>query len=318
MKKILKKLLDSTALTEDLYKKLRYYYAKSKLSIPDEEYATEYYYQKFGRRLDLKNPTTFDEKVWWLKFHYHNDLLTQCADKFAVREYVEKCGLSHILNELYCVYDNVDDIDINKLPERFYLKCNHVSGGNVACFDKAQFNFAKAKRKLKWYMGINQYCITREWQYKNIAPKIVAEKFLENKDKTPLIDYKFYCFHGKPVMLLIMSGTVKCDGTHQDEKYAFENYYDIDLNPLGIVDDSRIMDESKVRIPINYKKMVEYAGILSKPFPFVRVDFYEIDSQIIFGELTFTCAGGCHNYKPERYHNILGSYLDLTKVKRQG
>lgn len=140
MKKIIKSCLDNFEFTKGLYTKLRYYNAKSKANIPDEEYAINYYNKKFGRRLNLKNPETFDEKIWWLKIHYHNDLLTQCADKLLVRDYVESCGLGYILNDLYAVYDKVEDIDIDNLPDKFYLKCNHVSGGNVACVDKEVFD----------------------------------------------------------------------------------------------------------------------------------------------------------------------------------
>lgn len=314
MKKIIKSCLDNFEFTKGLYTKLRYYNAKSKANIPDEEYAINYYNKKFGRRLNLKNPETFDEKIWWLKIHYHNDLLTQCADKLLVRDYVESCGLGYILNDLYAVYDKVEDIDIDNLPDKFYLKCNHVSGGNVACVDKEVFDLKNAKKKLNWYMGINQYYITREWQYKNIMPRILAEKYLENEDKSPLVDYKFYCFNGEPKILLINFGTTKLDGSHQDEKYAYENYYDINLRPLLIIDDSKMMDEDKVKFPKNFDEMLKQAIVLSKPFPFVRVDFYEINNEIKFGELTFTCAGGCHNYKPEKYHKIFGSYLDLSKI----
>lgn len=314
MKKIIKSCLDNFEFTKGLYTKLRYYNAKSKANISDEEYAINYYNKKFGRRLNLKNPETFDEKIWWLKIHYHNDLLTQCADKLLVRDYVESCGLGYILNDLYAVYDKVEDIDIDNLPDKFYLKCNHVSGGNVACVDKEVFDLKNAKKKLNWYMGINQYYITREWQYKNIMPRILAEKYLENEDKSPLVDYKFYCFNGEPKILLIKFGTTKLDGSHQDEKYAYENYYDINLRPLLIIDDSKMMDEDKVKFPKNFDEMLKQAIVLSKPFPFVRVDFYEINNEIKFGELTFTCAGGCHNYKPEKYHKIFGSYLDLSKI----
>ena len=314
MRNIIKKSLNNFECTKDLYTKLRYYYAKSKANIPDEEYAIDYYYKKLGRKLNLKNPETFDDKLWWLKIHYRNDLLTQCADKLLVREYVESCGLSEILNDLYGVYDNVNQIDIDKLPDKFYLKCNHVSGGNVACINKNIFDFKSAKRKLNWYMGINQYYITREWQYKNIIPKILAEKYLENEDKSSLVDYKFYCFNGEPKILLIKFGTTKLDGSHQDEKYAYENYYDINLRPLLIIDNSKMMDEDKVKFPTNFNEMLKHASVLSRPFPFVRVDFYEINNCIKFGEMTFTCAGGCHNYKPEKYHKIFGSYLDLSKI----
>lgn len=301
--------------TRDLYLKLRYTYSKFRLNIPDEQYAQEYYFKRYKRKLDLKHPITFDDKIWWLKFNYHNKLMTQCADKLAVRDYVKKCGLGHILNDLYEVYDSVDKINIQNLPNRFYLKCNHVSGGNVACYDKNKFNLNKAKNRLTWYIGINQYYITREWQYKDIIPKIIAERYLENTNKNPLVDYKIYCFHGEPKVLLITSCTAKSDGSHQEGLSAYENYYDIDLKPLGIIDDSRIMEESDVVFPKNYKQMLEYAMILSKPFPFVRVDFYEVNSKVIFGELTFTCAGGCHDYKPEKYNKIFGDYLDLSKIR---
>lgn len=219
------------------------------------------------------------------------------------------------MNDLYAVYDDVSEIKcIDHLPEKFYLKCNHVSGGNVACFDKKVFDLEKAKKKLSWYMNINQYYITREWQYKNIKPKIICEKFLENNDSKPLVDYKFYCFNGNPQMVLIKHGTAKIDGSHEDAHLQYENYYDMRLKPLNITDNSQILSENEVIFPSNYQEMKKYATVLAEPFPFVRVDFYEINKKIIFGELTFTCAGGCHNYNPLEFNEKLGSYLDLSKI----
>lgn len=209
---------------------------------------------------------------------------------------------------------DVEYVVNRNLPEKFYLKCNHVSGGNVACFDKKVFDLEKAKKKLSWYMNINQYYITREWQYKNIKPKIICEKFLENNDSKPLVDYKFYCFNGNPQMVLIKHGTAKIDGSHEDAHLQYENYYDMRLKPLNITDNSQILSENEVIFPSNYQEMKKYATVLAEPFPFVRVDFYEINKKIIFGELTFTCAGGCHNYNPLEFNEKLGSYLDLSKI----
>lgn len=315
MKTIVRKILENNKMTQGVYSKLRYYYAKFNAGKDDEKYAVEYYYNKFGRKLNLHDPKTFDEKIWWLKFNYHNQLLTKCADKYLVREYIKEQGLEHILNDLYAVYDDVSEIKcIDHLPEKFYLKCNHVSGGNVACFDKKVFDLEKAKKKLSWYMNINQYYITREWQYKNIKPKIICEKFLENNDSKPLVDYKFYCFNGNPQMVLITHGTAKIDGSHEDAHLQYENYYDMRLKPLNITDNSPILSENEVIFPSNYQEMKKYATVLAEPFPFVRVDFYEINKKIIFGELTFTCAGGCHNYNPLEFNEKLGSYLDLSKI----
>ena len=163
-------------------------------------------------------------------------------------------------------------------------------------------------------MNINQYYITREWQYKDIRPKIICEKFLENSNGNPLVDYKFYCFNGIPKMVLIKHGTSKADGSHQKENLQYENYYDMKLNPLNITDNSQILPENEVIFPFYYQEMKEYATVLAEPFPFVRVDFYEINNNIIFGELTFTCAGGCHDFKPTEFNEELGSYLDLSKI----
>lgn len=316
IKKIVRSILENNDLTKGIYPKLRYYYAKFQMDKDDYEYAKKYYYNKFGRVLNLDNPKTFDEKLWWLKFNYHNPLMTKCADKYLVREYVKECGLEHILNELYAAYDSVDEIkNIENLPDKFYLKCNHVSGGNVACIDKNKFDLRAAKKKLNWYMHINQYYITREWQYKNIKPKIICEKFLENSNKKPLVDYKFYCFSGIPKILLLCNDVTQIDGSHQDESSAYENYYTVNLVPLNVTDNSKKLSCDKIYFPKNYSKMLDYARILSKPFPFVRVDFYEINGNIIFGELTFTCAGGCHNYKPAEFAEELGSYIDLSSIK---
>ena len=159
-----------------------------------------YYRMKFKKKLELKNPKTFNEKLMYLKLNEYenNELIVKCADKYRVREYIKDCGLENILNDLIGVYDNVDEIDFEKLPNSFVLKCNNAAGFNLICEDKSKLDIKKAKKKLKKWMKTDYWKYVAEMQYKNIEKKIVCEKFLESKDGRAIKDYKIYCFNGKP------------------------------------------------------------------------------------------------------------------------
>lgn len=245
-----------------------------------------YYETKLKKKLNLKKPVTFNEKLMWLKLneYEHNELITQCADKYKVREYVKKCGCNEILNELIGVYDNVDDIDFEKLPDKFVLKCNHAAGYNIICKDKSKLDINKTKKQLKKWMKSNYWKYVAELQYKNIDKKIVCEKFLDSKDGNAIEDYKIYCFNGKPLFCMVC-----IERNLGKPKYYFmdRDWRLMRINPAGI----NAPDNFKIDKPACVEKMYMYAEKLSKPFKFVRTDFYDYNGKIIFGELTFTPAG---------------------------
>ena len=247
------------------------------------------YYFKFKKRINLKHPVTLDEKIQWLKLntYYKNPLVTQCADKYEVRKYVEECGCGEILNDLYGVYTCVEDIPWEKLPDQFVLKWNFGCGQNLICFDKNKLDIEGAKKKLrKWHKEHNTFYLPySEMQYKGIPPKIICEKLIETVEGDLPIDYKLYCFNGVADCVLVCTNrrSGHPDYYFFDRKWNLKRY-----NRKG---QEASVDFTLPR-PDNFEKLFEYADKLSKPFPFVRADFYLEKGKITFGELTFTPCGG--------------------------
>jgi len=261
-----------------------------------------------GKPINLKNPRTFDEKISWLKLntYYKNPLISMCADKYAVREYVSSCGLSEILNELYGVYDRVEDINWEDLPDKFVLKWNNGCGLNMFCRDKKNFDIDNAVKTLKKWGRAKQYLNKAEMQYKYIKPRIVCEKLLESKTSPLPEDYKFYCFNGR-----VKYGMICVERVTGRPKFY---YYDRDWNFARINKDSKKAPEDfYMPKPEGIDKMISYAEILAKPFPFVRVDFFDLDGKIIFGELTFTPSAGMNSNWLEEMDLMFGDLLILPK-----
>ena len=243
------------------------------------------YFFKFRKTIDLKCPKTLDEKIQWLKLntYYRNPLVTQCTDKYEVRKYVKECGCGEILNDLYGVYTSVEDISWEKLPNKFVLKWNFGCGQNLICFDKSKLDIEGAKKKLrKWYKEHHTFYLPySEMQYKGIPPRIVCERLIETVDGDLPIDYKLYCFNGVADCVLVCTNR---QSGHPDY-YFFDRGWKLKrYNRKG---KEASVDFTLPR-PDNFEKLFEYADKLSKPFPFVRVDFYLEKGEITFGELTFT------------------------------
>lgn len=271
--------------------------------ITDEEFVKKFYKNAFGNELDLENPVTFNEKLNWLKLNLKNPNATICADKYEVRKYIENKGYGYILNDLLGVYDNVEEIDIDRLPDRFVLKGTHGSGWNLIVKDKNKVNWKPWKLIMKSWLRQNFYYYGREWVYKDIKPRIICEKFLEDSNKE-LLDYKIYCFNGIPKFIQI-------DVDRFTNHTA--NYYDIEWNEM----DFQYDDENsgrKIEKPKNLKQMLEISKVLSEEFEHVRVDFYEVDGKLYFGELTFFTASGTGKFNPEKYDEIIGSWLHLDGI----
>lgn len=257
---------------------------------------------KLGYDLDLKNPKSFNEKLQWLKCYYRDPIMPICADKVAVRDIVAQTIGKEYLVPIYGVFNSVEEIDISKLPNSFVLKPSHSSGRVIVCTDKEKMNWHENFKKLKKWLTENYYYQNGEWVYKDIQPKIICEKLLNRG----MNDYKFYCFNGKPMLLLVYF--------YQNNKLMM-NYYDMNLNLLPFKQYSDIF-EGKVKFPSNFKKIVLLAKKLSYGFPHVRVDFFIDGEQIYFSELTFFDGNGMDKFEPVEWDYKLGDMLDLNNCKK--
>lgn len=257
-----------------------------------------------GYKLNIKNPVTYNEKIQYLMLYWYDPLATICADKYLVRDYVKERGLGYLLNDLYGVYDDADDIDIKNLPNEFVLKVNHGCGQNLICKDKNNLNWEEEKKKIKKWMKRNQYYESLEWVYKDIKPKIIIEKLIKSKDGKSLNDYKVLCFNGEPRSIMVISDrntdTMKAD------------FFDTDWNHKNIIFYS--LQNSPLPRPKELDEILEYSKILSKGFPHMRVDFYIVDGNVIFGECTFFPAGGKVAFEPVDYDYELGRYFDISNL----
>lgn len=259
----------------------------------------------------LNSPRTLDEKLIWLKLYYYaNDFtVKECADKYEVRKYLSQKGYSGLLNELLFVVDRVEDIPWSTLPNQFAIKWSFGSGFNIICSDKKTFNKTKAIQKLKWWGAIPYWKMYSEMQYKDTHPKIIGEKFLENKNGGFPVDYKFYCFNGMPKCVMICiereTGTPKF--------YFFDRSWNLlRLNKWGKIAPKNFT----VKKPECIDKMFDLAEVLSKPFPFVRLDLYDNDGEIIFGEFTFAPSGGADPNRLQQTDEFFGDCLDLSDIKK--
>lgn len=260
-----------------------------------------------GESLNLKKPTKFDEKISWLKLntYYKNPLVSQCADKYFVREYVSSMGCEEILNKLYGVYDSVEDIPWSKLPNKFVLKWNMGAGSNIICQNKEELDIEKTKEKLRTWGKKKYYLLNAEMQYKYMEPKILCEKLLETEDKSLPEDYKVYCFNGIAKFVMVCVGRQK----GKSKFYLFDREWNLmRINKDGIAAPTNFYFPK----PKGIEKMFNYAEKLSKPFIFVRSDFYNIKGEIIFGELTFTPAGGIDSNMPDEMDRYLGEMIKLN------
>ena len=299
------------------YDKLTWY--KSRLVtafISDSDFAIKNYQEKTGKMLNLEHPQTYDEKLWYLKIHNRDPLLTICSDKYRVREYVKQFGLGHILNELYGVYDDARDIDFSIFVEPVFLKSNHTSGDNIIYDPNKPFDRYDFTKRFNFILKQNYYVKSREWNYKNIKPKIIAEKVLRNDNGQLPLDYKFLCFGGEPKLLYLSVNSCTEQGKHNSVG-RYLNTYDMDFNLTDIDEGFAILNDGSIKKPYNFEKMKEYAAILSKPFAHCRVDFYNIDGKIYFGELTFYDSGGCNNIQPHEWDLKIGSWIDISNIKAE-
>ena len=273
--------------------------------LSDEKAVIRYYKKKSGGKIpNLENPQTFSEKLQWYKLNARKPLMEQCADKFAVREYIQSLGYGHLLNDLLGVYDRVEDIDFAALPDRFVIKAAHGSGFNIIVKDKSELNLRHTKRMLKSWLHQNIAWSGREWVYMNMPRRIVIEKYLED-ETGGLRDYKFYCFNGVSAIMQLEVGRFTEHNTR--------NFYDMDWKLLPFGKELPHDPNIKVEKPEMFEEMKKIASDLCKPFQYVRVDLYQVGGKVYFGELTFFPAGGAPDFVPSEYDAIVGKMWRLER-----
>lgn len=269
--------------------------------LSDKSFIRLKYRLKMGRALNLSNPRTFTEKIQWLKLFWRDELATQCCDKYEVRKLVQSRIGPEFLNELYGAYHRVQDIDLKKLPDSFVLKVNHGSGQQILCKDKKSTDWNHAFTLLECWLKENHYYHAREWGYKNVHPRIICERYLEENGSS-LTDYKFYCYNGVPRFVEV----------HKD-RFAGrkKNTYDMNWNLMEFRKGRSSPIPGESAKPPRFTHMFDCAAELSKGFPFVRVDLYCIEGKVIFGELTLYPGSGLERFRPDSYDWLFGSYLKL-------
>jgi len=266
----------------------------------DERFLKILYFLKVGRRLDLIRPTSFTAKLQWLKLYWRHDLLTKCADKYAVRDFVsERIGPKY-LKKIYGVYERVDEIDSRLFPESFVLKASHGSRQNIFCGKRDEFDWDKTRKILHKYMKGNLYSAYREWSYRDVKPRIICEEHL-NPGSEILFEYGFFCFAGQPLLVEINEDLMGRDRI---------TMVDVELRPLAMNYDIPAIT-LPFQKPSGYEIMIDCAETLAKGFPFVRIDLIEVGGRIFFGEMTFYPWAGFKRILPEALDYRLGSMLAL-------
>lgn len=275
----------------------------------DSDYLKRIFMGVLNKKLDLDNPKTFNEKIQWLKLFDRKDIYTKFVDKYEVKDVVSKIiGKEYVIPTLG-VWDSFDEIDFNKLPNQFVLKCTHDSGGIVICRDKAKLSIKKAKRKINKSLKRDYYSLFREWPYKNVKPRIIAEQYIEDSASLDLKDYKFFCFNGKPEFLFVAS-----DRQNPDEETKFD-FFDMNFKHLNIIN-GHPNSINSIPKPSTFDKMVELCSILAEGIPHVRCDFYEANGRVYFGEMTFSHFGGLVDFEPDFWNEKIGGMLKLPCKNR--
>lgn len=288
------------ALREKYYCFLGHYFPKTLVKV--------WYKHLYGTDIDLINPKNIDEKINWLKFHGDIALWTRCADKYEVRKFVEEKGLGHTLNDLYGVYDTVDEIDFDILPKQFVIKATNGGGKKSVLIveNKDALDVKKTRKELNRWLKINPSYRYFEPQYKNIRPRLIIEKYLcPNAGEKSLLDYKMFCCNGKPEY------TMLCSNRMENHIVSF-SIYDDKWNLHHEYVDKKYATDIVYPKPANFQTMIEYSKILSEGMPFVRVDWYEVDGKLIFGELTFTPFSGFMLALINGFREILGDKTNLN------
>lgn len=259
-----------------------------------------------GEKLDLEKPKTYNQKLQWYKLFYRDPLMIQGADKYRVRDYIQKKGYGHLLNELYGVYGNAKDIDFSTLPNEFVLKTTNAMGTNILIPDKTKVSENEVKKQLNQWLKKKplQIWFGREWAYEKIKPQIICEEYIDSRG-FDLTDYKIHCFNGEPEVIQV---------SLDRESDLRVNYFDKSWSPI----EARQTYPNKkgvINKPQEFDQMLDIARELSKDFPYVRVDLYNIQEKIIFGELTFYSSAGFSKFKPKEFNNFMGNLFKLPEKR---
>lgn len=277
--------------------------------VPDTIYLRIKYYLRMGKKLHLRHPESYNEKIQWLKLYGRTPINRIMADKYLVKQYVSDVLGKEYVIPLLGVWDSPDQIDFDSLPDKFVLKCNHNSGrGMCICKDKSKLNVDVVKQELSIGIKENYFLRSREYAYKGIPPKIIAEAFMEDSSTNDLRDYKFFCFDGEPKVLFVATGREL--GEHE-VKFDF---FDMDYCHLPITNGHPNANPFPEK-PVTFEKMKQLAAQLSKGIPHVRVDFYEVNGQVYFGEFTFSHWGGMTPFEPEEWDYLFGKWIKLPSFQ---
>lgn len=272
--------------------------------VPDKLYLELLWKRYMNYPLHLDNPRSFSEKMVWMKLYDRKPHYTMLADKYAVKKYVaDVCGEQYVVPN-FGMWKSFDDIDFDKLPNQFVLKCNHASGGIAICKDKTTFDKESARKKLTACLNSNFYYDYREWVYKDIPPCIIAEEFIGDD----LQDYRVYCFNGEPKIVYSYTNKSNKEGTKPEPEYC--DIFDTDWNPIPYRQNSPA--RGNVPRPDHLEEMLECARKLSVNIPFVRVDFYD-NGKVLFSECTFYPGGGMSKFRPQEWDFKLGSWINLQQ-----
>lgn len=269
--------------------------------ISDEQILKLQYRILVGRKLNLHRPKRFTEKMQWYKLYYRNPLMTQCVDKYRVREYILDKGYGDTLVNLYQVCETFEEINFDILPNQFVIKSNKGSGTNIFVRDKNLIDYKSVKKEIKSWNMVNTVLLGREWPYEDVKPKIVIEELLVDNKSRDIKDYKFLCFNGIVKYIWVDSNR---DTNHK------RNFYDLNWNLLDVKSDVPVSDET-ISKPEGFDYMVEIAESIGQDFPFVRVDFYWVNGKVYFGEITFYPWSGCVKFTPDKFDFELGNNLIL-------
>lgn len=274
--------------------------------LPDKWAISLDFFRLLGKFPDLKNPKTYNEKLQWLKLYNRNPEYITMVDKYAVKQYVaERIGEEYVVPN-YGVWDCFDDIDFDTLPDRFVLKCTHDSGGLVICKDKAKLDKAAAKKKLENSLKTNYFWQGREWPYKNVKPRILAEMYLEDSSSPDLRDYKFFCFDGVAKALFVAS---ERQSATSETKFDF---FDMDFKHMDVRNGHPNADVLPEK-PKAFETMRQLAEKLSAGYPHIRVDFYEANGKVYFGELTLYHWSGMVPFEPPVWDRTFGDWIKLPE-----
>lgn len=292
-----KKLIPSRSIRFKILKMMKF--------IPDKQMISLQYFIKLKRIPDLKNPKRYTEKIQWYKLNYRDTKMQKCVDKYLVREYVQEKGLGNILNKLYGVYDSIEEINFENLPDKFIIKTTNGSSTNYICKDKSTVNKEELTAKFANFFNQSGTSAGREWVYKECVPKIIVEELLEDseKDDKSISDYKFLCFNGNPEYVVY---DVDRFTNHR------RNIYDTRWNNLHIASDCPCID-GECEKPEGLDEMLKVARVLSEDFPAVRVDLYYVGGKVYFGELTFFPWSGYVQYSPDKFDLEVGTKFHLPE-----